>query len=449
MNSMLYVNRPAMPSLPDFKADEIEARTDGGIDAHRHGVRAGSIPGTDGMPAAMHSAAMGMTGAHGPFQFRQAVDTAQAQIGNRALMNHVGRLHGLHAHQVAGGPTGVMPGTDSGNDPLQMMWRNPGRRALSPLMSASLFRPGVAAQQRPGPGRNLSLSPRRNIWDKDILFGVDHGDTLDMAIKLEASTDSIVARHRFGYFNKRPPPGFNEAHLWDKPGYGFADRNKLKRTDLPYMAYAREAIATAMERGGNIFWALGHLDFDQVFAELFRVATEHGTDPVRYMAEVTFPELLEKHGKYIDVRTGDAVAVPRMNLSNPVDADLKAFEEFNERVMYGEVKDISTFKPLITTTEIIGFLMGDERKYLDKTSFFDASHQEADRGEFLAAFSGVLDQLLARKPEIGPDNEYKLETSVYRPLDWYTGYPCGHCSEIFRVKRELEEHWKSFPGHRP
>ena len=83
-------------------------------------------------------------------------------------------------------------------------------------------------------------------------------------------------------------------------------------------------------------------------------------------------------------------------------ADLKEFEKFNERVKNGEIIDIATFKPLITTTEIIGFLMGDERKYLDKTAFFDARHQEADRGEFQAAFSGVLDQLMARRGEIGP-----------------------------------------------
>ena len=341
------------------------------------------------------------------------------------------------------------PGADSGHDPLQMMWPNLGRRAFSPLQTASAFRPGGASRTRPGPAAMLPLNPRRHVWDRDIVFGAEHPDTQDLAIKLEASTNAAIARQRFRYFNKPVPPGFGDTFLWSERVFNFADRNKLKRRDLPYMAYAREAITTALARGGSISWALGHLDFDKVFAELFRVETEYGTDPVRYMAEVSFPDLVDRRGKFIDARTGDEVIEPQVHLSNPSEDVLEELEKFGERVKNGEIIDVTPFQPRITTTEIIGFLMGDERKYLDKTSFFDARHQEADRAEFVSAFSGVLDRLLARKPEIGPDNEYQLEAPVYRPLQRYTGFPCAQCDAVFAFGWKLEEHWKSFPGHRP
>ena len=390
------------------------------------------------VPAALEQVAQGLRENQPSAGLTDAINAGQGALGNRNFMQYVGA-----AQQQTRGPD-----ADRGNDPLQMMWPNLGRRALAPLMSASVSRPGGVSRTRPGSVSHLPLNPRRNVWNKDILFGVDHRNTLELAIKLEASTDSIIDRFRFRNLDKPVPPGFRYAHLWSKSGYGFADRTKLKRRDLPYMAYAREAIATALARGGNIAWALGHLDFDRVFAELFRVEAEYGTDPVRYMAEVSFPELMEKHGKYIDARTGEELTMPLINLNNPMDDDLKAAEKFDERVKNGEIKNIATFQPLITTTEIIGFLMGDERKYLDKTSFFDARHQETDRAEFVSAFFGVLDQLLARKPEIGPANEYKLEAQVYRPLDRYSAFPCGQCKTVFRFERELEEHWKSFPGHR-
>ena len=390
-------------------------------------------------PAALDQVARGIAGNRSSSRLTDAINSGQGTLGNRSFMQFVGA-----AQQQTRAPD-----ADNGSEPLQMMWHNPGRRALAPSMSASVFRPGGASRTRPGPVSHLPLNPRRNVWDKDIVFGVEHLDTQDLAIKLEASTNAAIARHRFRYFNKPVPPKFGDTFLWSKGVFNFADRNKLKRRDLPYMAYAREAIATALARGGEINWALGHLDFDKVFAELFRVETEYGTDPVKYMAEVSFPDLLGRRGKYIDARTGEEVAVPQINLSNPSEDTLEELDRFSERVKNGEIKDVTPFQPRITTTEIIGFLMGDERKYLDKTSFFDARHREADQAKFVSAFSGVLDQLLARKPEIGPDNKYKLEQSVYRPLDWYTGFPCGQCNAVFRVGRELEDHWKSFPGHRP
>ena len=193
-----------------------------------------------------------------PLRSKHAVDTVQAQIGNRALMEYVGRQYEQRVHHVA-------PGSNPETEPVQMMWPRLARRGLPALMNKSAVNRDRASQVQQASGRNLSTSSRRNIWDKDILFGVEHPDTLELAIRLEASTDSIIPRHMFGYFNKRAPCGFSDGHLWAKSGYGFANRNKLERTDLPYMDYAREAITTAMERGGNIFWALGHLGFDDVF----------------------------------------------------------------------------------------------------------------------------------------------------------------------------------------
>ncbi len=364
-----------------------------------------------------------------------AINTSQGTLGNRHFMRFI--------------EAAVAPVSDPGNEPLQMMWSNLGRRVVNPLMGASVFRPGGTSRTRPGPVANLPLNPRRNAWDKDIVFGAEHPDTQDLAIKLEASTNAAIPRQRFRYLNKPVPPGFGDTFLWSEKVFNFADRNKLNRRDVPYMAYAREAIATALARGGKINWALGRLDFGKVFAELFRVESEYGTDPVRYMAEVSFPDLVDRRGKYIDARTGEEVAEPMINLSNPSDDVMEELDRFSERAKNGEIKDVTPFQPLITTTEIIGFLMGDERKYLDETSFFDARHQEAERTEFVSAFSGVLDRLLARRPEIGPGNEYQLEAPVYRPLDQYSGFPCGQCTAVFKFGWELEEHWKSFPGHRP
>ena len=81
-----------------------------------------------------------------------------------------------------------------------------------------------------------------------------------------------------------------------------------------------------------------------------------------------------------------------MDLNLPHEDDLIAVEKFQERLKKGEIKNITPFQPLIrTTAEIIGFLMGDERKYLDKTLFFDARHQKAEQVDFLSAYYSVLD----------------------------------------------------------
>ena len=351
--------------------------------------------------------------------------------------------------QVVGNPTEVAATAATGHAPVQMMWPNLTGRVLSAMIRANVRRPGGAPQIRSGVGQNLLFNPRRHVWNKDILFGVDHGDTQDLAIKQEAATDSVIARHRFGYLNKPVPPGFSTDHLWGERAFNFADRKQLNRRDRPYMDYAREAIATAMARGGNIYWALGQLHFDKVFSDLFRVQEEYGIDPVRYMAEVSFPEIMDKHGKFIDTSSGEEVKEPVVHLNMPMESDLIAWEKFKGRLTKGEIQNITPFQPLITTIEIIGFLMGDERKYLDRTTFFDASHQEADLENILSAYHSVLDQLLTRQGELSPENDYKLEQPIYRPLNRYSGYPCGRCDEVFRVDRELIEHWERFPQHRP
>ncbi len=467
MRQNLYADRPAMPSQPDLTTDEIEARTDGGIGAHGHAARTGSIPGPDGMPAAMHTVAMGITGGQGPLQFQTAVDAARVQLGNRAFMNQVDRLYSKDARQAAGDglydiprtypfldrmagrPAKVSSGADRGNEPLQMMWRNPGRRVLPGLMHRSALNRDRASRVQPAGRRDLSVSPRRRDWNRDILFGAAFPTTLELAIKLEAATDSSVPRSVFKQLGRVAPHNFPVSNLWDKPAFDFADREQLTRRDLPYMAYVREAIATAMERGGNIHWALGRLRFENIFSDLFRVRMEHGQDPVKYMAEVSYPGLMDKHGVYIDAETGQPVAVPPLNLQGGDTSELEKFQEFQRRVEQGRIKSVTPFQPLITTVEIIGFLMGDERKYLDRTSFFDARHRQADREKFLAEFSGVHEQLRSRQAEIGAENNFMLEPQVYRPLGLYSGYPCGQCGKVFRVEWELENHWKAFPGHRP
>ena len=265
MGQNLYAGRPAMAPLPDLMTDETEARTDGGIGAHGRAARAGSHPGPDGMLSAMHSVAMGITGEQGPLQFRRAVDAVQAQVGNRAFMNQVARQYGQRTHRGAGGPAQAMPRPDNENLPLQMMWRNPGRRVLPGLMNRPALNRRRASRVQPPLRRELSTSPRRRDWNRDILFGAASAATLELAIKLEAATDSSMPRPFFKQLGRAVPHGFPVSNLWDKPAFDFADREQITRRDLPYMAYAREAIATAMARGGNIYWALGRLHFDNVF----------------------------------------------------------------------------------------------------------------------------------------------------------------------------------------
>ena len=351
--------------------------------------------------------------------------------------------------QVVGNPTEVAATAATGHAPVQMMWPNLTGRVLSAMIRANVRRPGGAPQIRSGVGQNLLFNPRRHVWNKDILFGVDHGDTQDLAIKQEAATDTVIARHRFGYLNKPVPPGFSTDHLWGERAFNFADRKQLNRTDRPYMDYAREAIATAMARWGNIYWALGHLHFDNVLSDLFRVRNEYDKDPVKYMAEISYPELMDKHGKFIDAATGEEVAEPKLDLNQSSVLDLDKYDEFHEHVEQGLIKNITPFQPLITTIEIIGFLMGDEGKFLDGTTFFNRHHREADREAVISAFSGVLDQLLTRQAELNPENQYKLEKPVYRPLDRYSSSLCEQCDAVFATSRELIEHWEKFPQHRP
>ena len=443
-------------SRPDRSSSPAMMNNGYGADPGRPGAgraypaHSGSFTGPDGHQAALHAVTRGITEGQRLLRFKCAVDTLQGQIGNRAFMNYVDGQYRRHAHQVAGRPTTVTPGADSGNGPLQMMWPGLARRGLPALMNRTARNRDRASQIKPAPGRNLVIRPvgRHQAWHKDILFGVNAPATLQLAVKQEAATDSAIPKPMFTLVDRHPPYDFPAGHLWDKGAYGFADRDQLERRDVPYMAYAREAIATALARTGKIFWALGHLHFESVFSDLFRVQAEYGQDPVRYMAEVSFPDIMDRSGKYIDTRTGDEVEKPAVNPSMPMEEDFIAENTFMERVKKGEIKNITPFQPLITTIEIIGFLMGDERRYLDRTSFFDTHHQEVDKAGFLSDFSGVLEQLQGRQAELGTENDYKLEQSVYRPLDRYSRYPCGQCSAVFRFRWELEGHWKSFPDHK-
>ena len=350
--------------------------------------------------------------------------------------------------RVAGGPTKVTPVSGGGNGPVQMMWPDLARHRLPALMSMFALRSGGESRIRPGPGRNLLLNPRRHVWNKDILFGANYLDTLYLAIKQEAATDSAISRSLFKNLGRDFPANFPVSHLWDRSAFGFANRDQLMRRDRPYMDYVREAIVSAMARRGNLYWALGHLDFNNVFSDLFRIQDEYGQDPVKYMAEVSYPDLMDKHGKYIDASTREDVKRPQLDIMGASPGELEAFEEFHRLVEQGRIVNVTPFQPLITTAEIIGFLLGDERKFLDRTIFFDMYHQKADQENFLSAFFNVLDQLLDRRAEMGAENDYKLERPVYRPLDRYSAYPCGHCDAVFKFNRELEEHWNNFPAHR-
>ena len=439
----------------------------------RHGGNPHATKMAGAVPAGLEQVAQGSAGNRPSAGLMDAINAAQSTLGNRNFLQLIeagqqrGRrpdARGMAARavvngdapeslpdRVVAGPAQAAPVSIHADEPLQMMWRNPARRGLPASMNTSILNRDRVSRVQPAPGRNLLIRPegRRQAWNKDILFGVNAPGTLQLAVKQEAATDSAIPRPMFKLVGRHLPFDFPAGHLWDKSAYNFADRDQLARRDVPYMAYAREVVATALARGGKIYWALGKLHFDNVFSDLFRVRAEYGQDPVKYMAEISFPDIMDRSGKFIDTRTGAEVAKPEVNPSMPLEQDFVAEHEFMERIKRGEIKDITPFRPLITTAEIIGFLMGDERKYLDKTTFFDAHHQEVDKADFLAAFSGVLEQLQTRQAELGLKNKYKLERSVYRPLDRYSGYPCGRCDAVFRVYGELEDHWQSHPHHRP
>ena len=422
-------------------------------------------------PAALGQVAQRILGNEASAGLMDAINTSQSTLGNRNFMQFIKAArqqtrapdsYGIAARAVvngylpeslpdpvAEGPANVAPVSNRGDEPLQMMWRNPGRGVLRGLTNKSALNRDRTSPVQPAPRRDLSISPGRQDWNRDILFGANSTATLELAVKLEASTDSAIPRHTFKQLDRVAPYSFPVSHLWDKPAFDFADRNLLTRRKLSYMAYVREAIATAMERGGNIYWALGRLQFQYVFSDLFRVRMEHGLDPIKYMAEVSYPDLMDKHGLYIDADTGQVVAEPPLKLQEGDTSELEKFEDFHRRVEQGRIITVTPFQPLITSVEIIGFLMGDERKFLDRTSFFDARHRQVDREKFLADFSVVHDHLRSRQAEIGPENNFILEPEIYRPLDLYSRYPCGHCDKVFTSKWELENHWKSFPVHGP
>ena len=411
-------------------------------------------------PAALDQVAQRLLGNGASAGLMDAINTSQGTLGNRNFMQFVEvaqqhspppGAHGSAAQGMrgVGSPTQAAPVSDTGNAPLQMMRTGLAQRGMSALTKKSALTRYGASQEQPASGRSLSTSPRRRDWMKDVLFGASSAATLELAIKKEAATDSAISRCIFSLLDRPAPHNFPVCCLWDKLAFNFADRDLLTRRDLPYMAYAREAIATAVARAGNIYWALGRLHFSNVFADLFRTRQEHGTDPVKYMAEVSYPELMDKHGLYLDADTGQEVAEPPLDLQRASPSDIREFEEFHQRIEEGRIIVATPFQPLITSVEIIGFLMGDERKYLDRTLFFDARHQEVDRDDILSAFATVLDRLQGRQAEIGPENNFRLEPSIYRPLDLYTGYPCGRCDELFSAFSNLEEHWKHNPEHRP
>ena len=429
---MTIYTQPISVNNPKSGTQGSAPATAGLTGAHHDAAQADAVPGT------LEQVAQGIAVNRPSAGLPDAINTGQAVLGNRSFMQFVGA-----AQQQTRAPD-----ADSGNDPLQMMWPNKALRGLPSLTGMSALRPGRTAQKRQERRRNVSLSPQFNAWDKDILFGPTNSLTLHLAIKQEAATDSPIPVAMFRQLDKSLPRFFPAGYLWSGKGFKFADRELLSRRDRPYMDYVREAITAAVTRGGDIYWALGRLHFDKVFSDLFRVRMEHGNDPVEYMAKVSYPDLMDKHGRYIDADTGQVVAEPPLNVQGGDTSELEEFEEFHRLVKLGRIKVDTPFQPLITTVEIIGFLMGDERKYLDRTSFFDARHRKVDRKVFLSAFSGALDQLLGRQAEIGPENHFKLEPEVYSPLDQHSGYPCGQCGRVFRVDWELEEHWKSFPDHR-
>ena len=82
---------------------------------HRDAVKA------EALPAALEQVAQGIPGKRPSAGLMDAVNTGQGAMGNRRFMRFV---EGVQQQTRA-------PGADSGNAPLQMMWRNPGRRGIA------------------------------------------------------------------------------------------------------------------------------------------------------------------------------------------------------------------------------------------------------------------------------------------------------------------------------
>ena len=206
-----------------------------------------------------------------------------------------------------GVPGTEMRGVDASNTLEEQSEVPPGSAVLQPLgQSRTGFRSADFDQKI----RQFSTSAPRTDYAKDIIFGAAGGNTIEKAFELQASTDNYL------FFSPVRPE--HQAHLedyreayrrhtrqplhagieFDRPWvlFNFANRNLLDeeavnpdKARMGNVDYAQQAVKTALERGGNVYFTLSGWTPEMYMQESLAAEIEHSQSFPDYLDSYTVP----------------------------------------------------------------------------------------------------------------------------------------------------------------
>jgi len=233
---------------------------------------------------------------------------------------------------------------------------------------------------------------KREKFDRDIMFGANSPRFEERALKEQAATDSTLPfdrdpqafeRYKEAHGKIHGRPLIENAHQvrmahqpWDT--LKFADRDGLNK-DRPYVDYSRQAVKTALDRGGKVFFASPAFNAHTHFKDALRVEMEKTIPYQTYIQSVSYRQqqghdVRERLGGSDPFQTGD-------------EADLRLAEE---------AAKLRGAQPLLTSIELADFLEGGLRDV--PVQYSDAAGKDIDRLRFAELY------LAAREAVFSPEN---------------------------------------------
>ena len=126
MSQTLYAHRVTEPLSPDTAENDYEMNLAQRLVTATDPAHPGGFLGNNEVHTALSTITTGISTGQSPLQFKSAINTAHAHMGNRAFMHYVGQQYQQQVHDIAqdgisGHPPGFpLPGTDTTG-----LWRIP------------------------------------------------------------------------------------------------------------------------------------------------------------------------------------------------------------------------------------------------------------------------------------------------------------------------------------
>lgn len=187
-------------------------------------------------------------------------------------------------------------------------------------------------------------------YRKDVLLGASSRDFEAVALLHEFATDAPLrgllgdddaldayqsARLELAGSPAWDPFMASSEHPWD--ALGFADRNKLLGKTTPYVTYSREAIATAIQRGGRAAFYLGQVDMTRHFTDALRIEKDHAQPYETYVSTVTYAQ--QQHADAPQILDGQTAGIgDPSSRQSPGDTSVKTHALFTSLELADELE---------------------------------------------------------------------------------------------------------------